>query len=69
VRTLLDHIMCPDDQVKACVHTARKDFKTDFAGACTYLASEIARIFPKKDPESQRYRTSGRDMPSKRGKR
>jgi len=68
VRTLLDHIMCPDDQVKACVHTARKHYKDDFAGACTYLASEIARIFPDKDPESQQYRTSSRDT-SSRGKR
>ena len=33
VRTLLDYIMCPDDQVKACVHTPRKDFKADFSGA------------------------------------
>ena len=38
VRNLLDHIMCPDDQVKSCVHTAKKDFKAEFSGACTYLA-------------------------------
>ena len=66
VRTLIYHIMCPDDQVKACVHTAREYFKADFAGACTYIASEISRIFPEKDPVSQRYRNSGRDTSNKR---
>ena len=43
---LLYHIMCPAYQFKACVQTARKDFKTDFAGACTYLYGEISRIVP-----------------------
>ena len=44
--------MWPDDNLKACMYTSRKDFKADFSGACTYLASDIARIFPEKDPES-----------------
>ena len=43
------------------MYTAIKYFKEEFSGACTYLASEIARIFPEKDPGSQQYRTSGRD--------
>ena len=67
VRTLLDHIMWPYDQVKACVHTARKYFKVYFSGSCTYLESEIALIFPEKDPGSQQYRNYGRDMSNKRG--
>ena len=69
VRTLLDHIMCPADQIKSCVHTSRKDFKVDFAGACTYLSSEIARILPEEDPGFQKYMTSGRDTSKTRGNR
>ena len=65
MRTLIEHIMCPDNQVKSCVHTSRKDFKEEFSGACTYLASEHARIFPEKDPGYQRYRTYGRDTENK----
>ena len=61
--------MCPDNQVKACIHTAREYFKADFSGSCIYIASEIACIFPEKDPGYQRYRTSGRDTPNKRAKK
>ena len=61
MRTLIYHIIRPDDQVKAYVHTAIKYFKADFVVSCTYLSSEIARIFPEKDPRYRRYRTSGKD--------
>ena len=56
-----------DDQVKACVQTSRKDLKVDFAGSSTYISSEIACIFPEKDPGYHQYSTSGRDMSKKRG--
>ena len=65
VRTILEHIMCPDDQVKDFMHTTRKDSNSDFSGAFTHLASEIASIFPEKDPGSQIYRDSGRDTSNK----
>ena len=42
--------MWPDDQVKAWVHTSRKDFKADFSGSCTYLSSKISSIFQKNIP-------------------
>ena len=66
MRTLIYHIIRPDDQVKAYVHTAIKYFKVEFSGACTYLASEIARIFQEKDHGYQQYRTSGRDTSNTR---
>ena len=49
------------------MHTAIKYFKVYFSGSCTYLESEIALIFPEKDPGSQQYRNYGRDMSNKRG--
>ena len=39
---MLDHINCTYDQVKACIHTARKDHKDEFSGACTYLERNVA---------------------------
>ena len=59
--------MFPDDQFKAWVHTSIKYFKVDFSGDCTYLSSEIARIFPEKYPEYQRCRAYGNDMLDKHG--
>ena len=67
MRTLIDHIMCPGDKVKAYVQTSIKDFKADFDGSFTYIASDISRVFPKQYPGYQRYRASGRDMSNKCG--
>ena len=49
------------------MYTARKYFKAEFSGYFTYLASEIARICPEKDPGYQRYRTSGVDTSNNNG--
>ena len=49
-RTMLYYINFPDEQVNSCVQTARKYQKDEISGACTYLTSEVARIFPEKYP-------------------
>ena len=50
LQTMLDNINCLDDQVKSCLHTSRKDHKYNILGACKYLVSEVACIFPDKYP-------------------
>ena len=69
MRTLFKHIIPPDDQVKSCIHTSRKDFKAYFAVACTYLASKFSRILPEKGTGSHGYRDFSRDTSNKRGKK
>ena len=48
VQTLLNHINCPDDQVKENIHTTMKDHKDEFSVACSYLVKKIHMFLLKK---------------------
>ena len=51
MRTLLDHTMCPDDQVETCAHTSRKTSRETLF--------ELALIFPVKLHKSSQKRIPG----------
>ena len=57
VQTLLGHINCPDDKVKECVHTTRKDHKYKFQGLVHIWqeklhTSSLRRIHNRSSPRS-----------------
>ena len=44
VRTMLDNINSIDDQVRACVHTARKYNNDDFSGSSKHLERKFSHV-------------------------
>ena len=64
---LLEQINCPDAEIKMQVSICRSSHARTFEQAATYMATEIARIFPDSQPGSGRYRGKRKVSAFRRG--